>query len=115
MATERIDKSARMSQVVVHDGRVYLSGQVAADPTADIKGQTRSVLETIDGWLAKAGTSKSNVLQATVYLSDMRHFAAMNEVWEAWIDPANPPARATVGAPLAGPLYLVEIVIVAAR
>jgi len=115
MTIERMDKSARMSQVVVHGETVYLAGQVADDPKADVKGQTQSVLDKIDALLAKGGTSKSQVLSAVIYLSDMRLFAAMNEVWDAWVDPANPPARACVGAPLARPDFLVEIMVVAAR
>ena len=115
MSSERFQSSPRMSQAVVHGDTIYLAGQVAADPHADIKGQTRSVLDKIDALLAQAGSSKSNLLSAVVYLSDMRHFAAMNEVWDAWVDQAQPPARATVGALLATPDHLVEIMVVAAR
>ena len=115
MSIVRIEKSNRMSQAVVHGNTVYLAGQVAADPKVDIKGQTASVLAKIDALLDKAGTSKSNLLQAVIYLSDMRNFQAMNEVWDAWVDTANPPARATVGAPLATPNYLVEIMVIAAK
>jgi len=115
MAIERMDKSGRMSQVVVHGDTVYLAGQVADDPKADVKGQTQSVLGKIDALLAKGGTSKASVLSAVIYLSDMRHFAAMNEVWDAWVDKEHPPARACVGAPLARPEFLVEIMVVAAK
>jgi enamine deaminase RidA (YjgF/YER057c/UK114 family) len=115
MAIERHDKSHRMSQAVMHGNTVYLAGQVADDPAADIKGQTQSVLSRIDALLVKAGTSKSNLLSAVIYLSDMRHFGAMNEVWDAWVDTGNPPARATVGALLARPEFLVEIMVVAAK
>ena len=115
MAIERIDKSARMSQAVVRGDTVYLAGQVADDPKADIKGQTQSVLARIDALLAKAGTSKANLLSAVIYVTDMRHFAAMNEVWDAWVDKTDPPARACVGALLARPEFLVEIMVVAAK
>jgi enamine deaminase RidA (YjgF/YER057c/UK114 family) len=113
MTTKRHETGKRMSQCVVHGDTVYLAGQVASDPKADLQGQTRSVLEKIDALLAQAGTSKSNLLSAVIYLADMRHFRAMNEVWDAWVDPAGTPARATVGAALAGPEYLVEIMVVA--
>lgn len=115
MAIERIDKTNRMSQAVVHGNTVYLAGQVAEDFKADIKGQTQSVLSKIDALLAKAGTSKANLVSAVIYLSDMRHFAAMNEVWDAWVDKNGLPARATVGALLARPEFLVEIMVVAAK
>ncbi|HKI99063.1 MAG TPA: RidA family protein [bacterium] len=115
MAIERFEKSPRMSQAVVHGDTVHLAGVVADDPKADIKGQTQSVLTKIEALLAKAGTSKANLLSAVIYLSDMRTFSAMNEVWDAWVDTANPPARACVGALLARPEFLVEIMVVAAK
>lgn len=114
MEITRIQSGPRMSQAVVHGGTVYLAGQVAADSAADIKAQTQSVLDKIDAMLGESGTSKANLLQAVIYLSDMRNFKAMNEVWDAWVDKANPPARATVGAALAIPEFLVEIMVVAA-
>lgn len=104
-----------MSQAVVHGNTVYLAGQVASNRSADTAGQTREVLSTIDGLLAEAGTDKSHVLAATVYLTDMSTFNEMNAVWEAWVPPGCAPARATVGAPLASSAYRVEIVIIAAR
>ena len=76
--------------------------------------QTKDVLASIDRLLAEAGTDKSKLLQATIWLADMRDFAAMNAVWDAWVDTANPPARATGEARLAGPDYLVEIIVIAA-
>ena len=93
---------------------VFVAGQVAEDNTADIKGQTAQVLAAIDKLLAEAGTSKSKILSTTIYLASIGNFAAMNEVWDAWVDQSNPPARATVEARLATPGYLVEIVCVAA-
>lgn len=110
----RIKSGRRMSQAVVHGNTVYLSGQVATNRSADVAGQTREILATIDGLLAEAGTDKTHVLAATVYLVDMSTFNEMNAAWEAWIAPGCAPARATVGAPLASSAYSVEIVITAA-
>lgn len=114
MEITRIQPGKRMSQAVVCGGMVFLAGQVAADSGADIKAQTQSVLDKIDALLSESGASKATLLQAVIYLSDMRNFQAMNEVWDAWVDQDNPPARATVGAPLATPNFLVEIMVVAA-
>lgn len=111
----RIKAGQRMSQAVVHGDTVYLAGQVAANRSADVAGQTREILATIDGLLAEAGTDKKNVLAATIYLTDMSTFNEMNAVWDAWVAPGCAPARATVGAPLASSAYRVEIVITAAR
>jgi len=115
MAITRIDPGKRLSGAVVHGETVYLAGQVADKTKADIKGQTQEVLGKIDKLLAKAGTKKSNLLSVQIFLPDMRNFAAMNEVWEKWMDPTNPPARATIGAALATPELLVEIMAVAAK
>lgn len=105
----------RMSQAVEHNGTVYLAGQVGADPKADIKAQTQSVLDKIDALLAECGTSKSKLLWAQLWVTDMRNFAAMNEVWDAWIDPANPPVRAGLCSALANQNLLVEIMVIAAK
>ncbi|HEY3066373.1 MAG TPA: RidA family protein [Methylomirabilota bacterium] len=113
MSVKRIQPGPRMSQAVVHGNTVYLAGQVAGDD-ATTKGQTKQVLAKIDALLASVGTSKSNLLAATVYLADMKTYNDMNEAWDAWVDPANAPARATVEAKLASPKYLVEISVVAA-
>ena len=115
MAIKRIEPGKRLSGAVVHDGIVYLAGQVADNPKGDIAAQTQDVLRKIDGLLAKAGTDKSKLLSAQIFITDMRNFAAMNQVWDAWMDAANPPARATVQAKLAGPDLLVEIMAVAAK
>jgi enamine deaminase RidA (YjgF/YER057c/UK114 family) len=102
-----------MSQAVVHGDTVYLAGVVAGDePTT--KAQTEAVLKKIDGLLAAAGTNKSKLLSATVYLADMKTYDQMNAAWDAWVDPVNTPARATVEARLAQPKFLVEIMVVAA-
>ena len=102
-----------MSQAVVHGDTVYLAGQVGA-PGASVADQTRAVLAQIDRLLAEAGTDKSRILAATIWLADIADFAAMNSVWDGWIDPASPPARATGESKLATPEYKVEIIVTAA-
>lgn len=114
MSIKRMDSGKRMSQIVVHGDTVYLAGQVAADGSAPVAEQTRSTLAKIDALLAKAGTDKSRVLSATVYLPNMTDFAAMNEVWDAWVSPGDAPARACVEARLAAPDLRVEISVIAA-
>lgn len=112
---KRIQPGPRMTQAVVHGNTVYLAGQVAQNaPGASFADQTRDILARIDSLLAEAGTDKSKLLSATIWLSDMRGFAEMNEVWDAWVLPGATPARATVEAKLATPQYTVEIGIVAA-
>jgi enamine deaminase RidA (YjgF/YER057c/UK114 family) len=115
MSIKRSKVGARMSQCVVHGDTVYLAGQVADDPNADVAGQTKQILAKADGLLAEAGSDKSKLLSATVWLSDIRAFDEMNKVWDAWISPGNTPARACVEAKLARPNLLVEIGFVAGR
>jgi enamine deaminase RidA (YjgF/YER057c/UK114 family) len=115
MSIQRFKIGPRMSQAVVHNETVYLAGQVAEDTTVDVKGQTHQILEQIDALLALVGSDKSKLLSATVYLGDMAHFGAMNAAWEAWVDPSNPPVRATVEAKLAAPKYQVEVAVIAAK
>jgi len=111
----RIEPSGRASKVVIHNGVAYLSGQVAEDPDADIQEQTRSTLGRIDALLTQAGTDKSNLLSATIYLRDIdNHFALMNEVWNAWVVDGSQPARACVEAHMARSALLVEICVIAA-
>jgi enamine deaminase RidA (YjgF/YER057c/UK114 family) len=105
----------RMSRCVVRGDMVYLAGLTANDTTQDIKGQTRQVLDKIDGYLAQAGTGKSNLLSANLWIKDMALFSEMNSVWNAWVDPANPPARACVQAEMARPEVLIEIMVTAAK
>ena len=116
MTLERRHVGKRLSELVIHRGAglCWLAGQVADDPKADITGQTQQVLAQIDDLLYEAGTEKSKIVSATIYLPDMADFAAMNAVWEAWVVPAQTPARATVQAKLAGPDYKIEIQVVAA-
>ncbi|MFG1243290.1 RidA family protein [Xanthobacter sp. DSM 14520] len=113
MSIERLDKGRRMSEAVIHGNTVYLAGQVAEGP--DVESQTKAVLASIDSLLARAGTDKSRILTATIWLSDIANFAGMNSVWDAWVDQENPPARATSEGKLAAPKFLVEIIVVAAR
>ena len=115
MPIQRVHPGPRMSEMVIHNETVYLSGQIADDGSTDVESQTRDVLRQIDALLAEAGTDKSKLLTATIYLADIGTFAEMNKAWDAWVDPANAPARATVEARLAAPEYLVEIQVVAAR
>ncbi|MAA99620.1 MAG: hypothetical protein CMN87_03100 [Stappia sp.] len=110
---KRIEPGPRMTQAVVHGGTVYLAGQIAS-PGADVATQTRDILANVDRLLAEAGSSKSRVLQAVIWLASMDDFAEMNAVWDAWVDPANTPARATGESRLATPDFKVEIIITAA-
>lgn len=111
---KRFHTGPRMSQAVVVNGMVFLAGQVADDASADIAGQARQVLAAIDKLLAEAGTDKSRLLTAMIFLADMADFAAMNAAWDAWVSPGNSPARATVEANLARPGWKIEIVVTAA-
>src|SRR3954454_7854305 len=115
MTIQRIKSGPRMSMAVVHGDTVYLAGQVADDPTADVAGQTKQVLGKIDAVLAEAGTDRTRILSATIWLRDMGTFAQMNGVWDAWVPQVNTAARATFEAKLATPQYLVEIAVIAAR
>jgi len=115
MTIKRIDTGARMSQAVVHNGTVYTAGQVAQRaPGATITEQTEDILKRIDELLAAAGTDKSKLISANIWLTDMRDFAEMNEVWDAWVSPGNTPARACVGSGLAAQPFNVEIGVIAA-
>ena len=113
MTIRRLHVGPRMSQIVIHNDTVYLAGQVGA-PGESVTEQTKAVLAQIDTLLAEAGTDKSKILQATIWLADMSKFAEMNAVWDAWVDPQNTPARATGESALATPGYHVEIIVVAA-
>ncbi len=111
---QRLEAGPRMSEATVHGGLVYLAGQVPEDATADIAGQTRQVLEAIDALLAQAGSDRSRILRAQIYLADIADFAGMNAVWDRWVVPGQAPARATVEARLAQPDWKIEIVVTAA-
>ena len=111
----RYDPDQRLSDMVEHNGVLYLAGQVGTDLTAGMKGQTESILRQIDALLARAGSDKSRLLSAVVFVSDMRLKPQMDDAWIAWVDARNPPARATVEAKLAAPQYTVEIAVIAAK
>lgn len=110
----RIEPGPRMTQALVHNGTVYLAGQVAA-PGENATRQTEAILANIDRLLAEAGSDKSRILQATIWLASMDDFAAMNAVWDAWVPQGATPARATGESRLATPDYKVEIIIIAAQ
>lgn len=113
MTIRRIDVGARMSDIVIHNNTVYLAGQVGA-PGASVTEQTKAVLASVDELLAKAGTDKTKILQAIIWLADMGTFAEMNAVWDSWVPQGHTPARATGEAKLATPDYKVEVIITAA-
>jgi enamine deaminase RidA (YjgF/YER057c/UK114 family) len=115
MAVQRYHVGKRLSEMVVHGDTVYLAGQVASDPKQDAASQVRQVLAQIDKLLGEAGSDKSKILSATIYLPDMGNFPELNKAWEAWIPQGQCPARATVEAKLAAPDYKVEIQIIAAK
>jgi enamine deaminase RidA (YjgF/YER057c/UK114 family) len=114
MTIQRFEVGPRMSQAVVHGGIAYLAGIVADDLAPSVAAQTRQILAKIDRLLALAGSDKARILKAQIWLSDIRRFNEMNAEWDAWVAPGQPPARATVEARLAGPDYLVEIMVEAA-
>jgi enamine deaminase RidA (YjgF/YER057c/UK114 family) len=115
MTVKRIQVGPRMSQAVVHGNTVYLAGQVCSEAGATtVAAQAKVILTQIDRLLAEAGTSKQNLLSATIWLKDMSTFKEMNEVWDKWVVQGSTPARATVEARLAGPQYLIEIAAIAA-
>lgn len=114
MSVKRFHVGPRLSDMAVHNGTIYLAGQVADDTSQDITGQTRQVLATIDKLLAEVGSDKTRILSTTIYITDMANFPAMNAVWDGWVAQGNTPPRATVQAQLAKPAYLVEITVIAA-
>ena len=115
MSIQRHEISGHLSKAVEHNGTVYVAGTTAENKSVGMKQQTEEVLKRIDGYLAKAGTNKSKLLSATVYISDMKQKPAMNDAWLAWIDPRNPPTRACVAVELGSKETLVEIVVTAAK
>ena len=116
MNIERHETGPRMSKAVIHGDTVYLAGIVADSPKGkSVAEQTKNILSQIDGFLALAGTDKTKLLSANIWITDMANFAEMNSVWDSWVSPGNTPARATVEAKLASPDYKVEIMVVAAR
>ncbi|WP_428311117.1 RidA family protein [Hydrocarboniphaga sp.] len=110
---QRFEVGRRMSEMAVHNGVAYLAGQVADDASADIRGQTAQVLASIDALLAQAGSDKTRILRAEVFLADIADFAAMNDVWDGWVAQGHTPPRATVQARLALAEWKIEIVVTA--
>jgi enamine deaminase RidA (YjgF/YER057c/UK114 family) len=111
---QRLHTSSRYSEVSVHNGTVYLAGQVASNTTQNTREQTAEILSAIDKLLAQAGSSKSHILMATIYLADVADYADMNAAWDAWVAPQHTPCRATLNAKPAKPEWKVEIVVTAA-
>lgn len=111
---QHIKPGPRLSGAVVHNGIVYVSGQVPVTPYADVPTQTREILAKIDKMLEEAGSDKRQILNASIWLSDIVTFEQMNTAWDAWIAPGPAPARATVEARIANPQWRVEIAVIAA-
>jgi enamine deaminase RidA (YjgF/YER057c/UK114 family) len=115
MNITRIDTERhRMSKCVIHNGTIYLCGQVAKDANTEIQEQTRTMLEKVDDLLKQAGSDRKQILSATIYIKDMKDFAEMNAVWDNWVIEGYSPARACVEASLARPELLVEVSVIAA-
>ncbi|MCF6444713.1 RidA family protein [Nereida sp. MMG025] len=114
MPIERHHPSERASKIVIHNGTVYLSGQVPNDVSASIQDQTRDTLAKVDALLQEAGSSRDHMLQVTIFLRDMKDFAAMNEVWNDWVADVGKPVRACVNAEMARREILIEVCVVAA-
>lgn len=112
---QRQHSNQRMSQLVSFANLVWTAGQVAKDPSEDMAGQTRQILTQIDSLLNDAGSDKSRLISANIWVSDMSQFTQMNAVWDAWVDQNNTPARACVESKLARTELLVEIQVIAAK
>jgi len=111
---QRFHVGARLSEMAVYDGTVYLAGQVPENPTKGIQGQTAEVLAMIDRLLAEAGSDKTRILMAQIFLADLADFDGMNAAWDAWVAAGHAPPRATVQAKLARPEWKIEVVVTAA-
>ncbi|KAA8383436.1 RidA family protein [Acetobacter sp. DmW_136] len=114
MSIKRLAPEERLTGAVIHNGLVYLAGQIADDSTLDAEGQMADILQQVDALLAEAGTDKSRLISAQIFLADMNDMAGMNRAWDAWLDKNNKPARATVEAKLADPTWKVELTGIAA-
>ena len=115
MAIQRHNTGKRLSEIVVHNGTIYLAGEVPDDTSKDVTGQTEEVLAKIDKLLAMVGSDRSKLLSAQIFLPDMKDFPGMNAAWEKWVQPGQAPARATIEAKLANAAYKVEIMCIAAQ
>ena len=111
---KRIDPGPRLSEASILGDRIHCSGMVPEDTSTDIRDQVRQVLCEIDSLLARGGSDKTKMLSAVIWLADIRDFAAMNEIWDAWVVPGQTPARATVEARLTDQKMKAEIMVVAA-
>jgi enamine deaminase RidA (YjgF/YER057c/UK114 family) len=115
MSLKRIGAGNRMSEAVIHGGKVYLAGMVAEEAKGkSVKEQTKDILAQIDDILKQAGSDKTKILKANIWLTDIKTWAEMNEAWDAWVVPGQTPARATVESKLAGAGLDVEIMVEAA-
>lgn len=111
---QRFQVGKRLSELAIHNGIAYLAGQVPIDDKLDMYGQTQQVLAEIDKWLEVAGSDKSRILMAQIFIANMAEFDEMNRAWDEWVDPTNSPPRAAVEARLVNPNWKVEIVVTAA-
>lgn len=111
---QRFDVGPRLSEMAIHNGTIYLAGQVPEDADLDIEGQTRQVLAAIDALLARAGSDKTKLLMVQIFIADLADFDGMNRAWDAWVPEGQTPPRATVQAALARPGWKIEIVATAA-
>jgi enamine deaminase RidA (YjgF/YER057c/UK114 family) len=115
MDIKRLHVGKTLSEIAVHNGTIYLAGQIAEDATQNIDGQTREVLGHIDRLLAEANSDKTRILMCQIFISDVKDFAGMNAVWNEWVADGNSPPRATVQAQLVNPEWLVEMIVTAAQ
>jgi len=115
MDIKRLHVGKNLSEAAIHNGTIYLAGQIAEDTTQDIGGQTREVLSHIDRLLQEAGSDKTRILMCQIFIADMAHFSGMNAAWGEWVAEGQSPPRATVEARLAKPEWLVEMVVTAAQ
>jgi enamine deaminase RidA (YjgF/YER057c/UK114 family) len=115
MDIKRLHIGKTLSETAIHNGTIYLAGQIAEDTTHNIEGQTREVLGHIDRLLNEAGSDKTRILMCQIYISDVKDFDSMNEVWNEWVAVGHSPPRATVEAKLVKPEILVEMVVTAAQ
>jgi len=114
MEIKRLHVGKRMSEVAIHNGTIYLAGQIAEDTTQGIEGQMREVLGHVERLLGEAGSDKTCILMCQIFLADLAHFDGMNAVWDEWVAQGHTPPRATVEARLANPAWLVEVCVTAA-
>ncbi len=115
MEIKRLYVGERLSEVAIHNGTVYLAGQVPDDASLDIAGQMTQVLGHVERLLLEAGSDKRRILACQIYIADLADFPGMNAVWDQWVVPGHTPPRATVQAQLANPAWRVEVVVTAAQ